>query len=93
MPKYRFDLPQLKDRVFLSDGGLETTLIFHDGIQLPHFASYVLLETEEGRERLKGSTRNTSRSRRNAASASSWTARPGAPIRTGVWRSVTAPRS
>ena len=54
MPKYRFDLPQLKDRVFLSDGGLETTLIFHDGIQLPHFASYVLLETEEGRERLKG---------------------------------------
>jgi hypothetical protein len=34
MTKYRNRLPQLGDRLFLTDGGLETTLIFHDGIEL-----------------------------------------------------------
>ncbi|MEQ1951192.1 homocysteine S-methyltransferase family protein [Mesorhizobium yinganensis] len=53
MSKYRHDLPQLKGGLFLSDGGMETQLIFLDGVELPHFASYVLLETEEGRARLK----------------------------------------
>ena len=33
---------------FITDGGLETTLIFHDGIDLPHFASFDLLKTPEG---------------------------------------------
>ena len=28
VPKYRDGLPQLKGEVFLTDGGLETTLIF-----------------------------------------------------------------
>ena len=28
-------LPQLSDAVFITDGGLETTLIFHDGFDLP----------------------------------------------------------
>jgi homocysteine S-methyltransferase len=32
---------------------METQLIFLDGVELPHFASYVLLGTEEGRARLK----------------------------------------
>ncbi|HEY8580206.1 MAG TPA: homocysteine methyltransferase, partial [Beijerinckiaceae bacterium] len=49
---YRRNLPQLADRLFLTDGGLETTLIFHDGLDLPCFASFVLLDTEEGRARL-----------------------------------------
>ena len=31
MAKYRSKLPQLSDRLFLTDGGLETTLIFHEG--------------------------------------------------------------
>ncbi len=53
MFKYRSALPQLKGRLFLSDGGMETTLIFHEGAELPHFASYVLLETPEGRAMLK----------------------------------------
>jgi hypothetical protein len=35
MSKYRRRLPQLGDRVFLTDGGLETTLVFHEGIELP----------------------------------------------------------
>lgn len=46
-------LPQLSGDMFLSDGGLETTLIFHDGVELPHFAAFVLLDDELGRERLK----------------------------------------
>ncbi|MFU0502995.1 homocysteine S-methyltransferase family protein [Pseudaminobacter sp. NGMCC 1.201702] len=52
MAKYRNRLPQLEDRTFLSDGGMETTLIFHEGMDLPHFASFVLVSTEEGRARL-----------------------------------------
>jgi homocysteine S-methyltransferase len=53
MPKYRNSLPQLRGGTFLSDGGMETTLIFHEGIELPHFASCVLVDTAEGRQRLK----------------------------------------
>lgn len=52
MTKYRHDLPQLRGGTFLTDGGMETTLIFHEGLDLPHFASLVLLETEEGRRQL-----------------------------------------
>jgi homocysteine S-methyltransferase len=29
--KYRERLPQLDGGLFLSDGGLETTLVFHEG--------------------------------------------------------------
>ena len=32
MPKYRSNLPQLADRLFLTDGGIETTLIYSDGL-------------------------------------------------------------
>lgn len=46
-------LPQLAGGFFLSDGGLETTLVFLDRIELPHFAAFVLLADELGRERLK----------------------------------------
>ncbi|MFC5069366.1 homocysteine S-methyltransferase family protein [Flaviflagellibacter deserti] len=53
MPKYRNDLPQLGDTLFLTDSGLETTLIFHDGMELPHFASFDLLKTAAGRKRLR----------------------------------------
>jgi S-methylmethionine-dependent homocysteine/selenocysteine methylase len=53
MPTYRNDLPQLADSVFLTDGGIETTLIFHDGLDLPEFAAFVLLDDEGGRETLR----------------------------------------
>ena len=46
---YRESLPQLAERMLLTDGGLETTLIFHDGLELPGFASFPLLEHDEGR--------------------------------------------
>ena len=39
-------------RLFLADGGLETTLIFHRGIELPCFASFTLLADEAGRAAL-----------------------------------------
>lgn len=43
-------LPQLGGGLFLTDGGMETTLIFHEGLDLPHFAAFALLKTEAGRE-------------------------------------------
>lgn len=46
-------LPQTRGGLFLTDGGLETTLIFHEGIELPHFAAFVLLKDEAGREALR----------------------------------------
>ena len=52
MAKYRQNLPQLANRTFLSDGGMETTLIFLEGIDLPHFASFTLMATPEGRQKL-----------------------------------------
>ena len=36
-------LPQLSGRPFLTDGGIETQLIFLEGLDLPHFASFHLL--------------------------------------------------
>ncbi len=43
-------LPQLTaDRPFLTDGGLETTLVFHQGLDLPDFAAFPLLDSDEGR--------------------------------------------
>jgi homocysteine S-methyltransferase len=49
MAKYRNDLPQRHGGTFLADGGMETTLIFHEGVELPHFASFVLMDTAQGR--------------------------------------------
>lgn len=48
--KYRNALPQLNGQQMLADGGLETTLVFHDGIDLPLFAAFKALETAQGVE-------------------------------------------
>ena len=43
-------LPQLEDdALLLTDGGLETSLIFHQGLELPDFAAFVLLDDAGGR--------------------------------------------
>lgn len=52
MSAYREALPQLAGDVFVTDGGIETTLIFHDGFDLPHFAAFDLLRLPDGREAL-----------------------------------------
>ena len=46
-------LPQLDGGLFLTDGGLETTLIFDHGIELPEFAAFTLLGDDAGREALR----------------------------------------
>ena len=51
--RYRSALPQLAGVPFLTDGGIETTLIFHDGLELPHFAAYDLLSRDGGPEALR----------------------------------------
>jgi len=38
---------------FVTDGGLETDLIFHHGVNLPEFAAFPLLENAEGRRLLR----------------------------------------
>jgi S-methylmethionine-dependent homocysteine/selenocysteine methylase len=48
MTKYRNHLPQLSGDLFITDGGMETTLIFHEGWELPEFASFDLLKHEAG---------------------------------------------
>lgn len=48
MSTYRTHLPQLDGGFFLTDGGLETSLMFHQGLELPHFAAFDLLKDEEG---------------------------------------------
>jgi S-methylmethionine-dependent homocysteine/selenocysteine methylase len=46
-------LPQLEGGLFLTDGGIETTLIFHQGLELPAFAAFVLLADEAGTGELR----------------------------------------
>ncbi len=54
MSLYRNRLPQLGSDLFLTDGGLETTLVYHEGIDLPYFAAFDLLRTGAGTETLRG---------------------------------------
>lgn len=53
MAKHRTSLPQLTASTFMTDGGLETDLIFNHGIDLPEFAAFDLLKNEEGKEVLR----------------------------------------
>lgn len=53
MSKYRHRLPQLDDRLFMTDGGMETFLVFHEGVELPAFAAFDLLRRADGLERLR----------------------------------------
>lgn len=53
MAKYRAKLPQLGDKPFLTDSGLETTMIFHEGVELPLMASITMHASEAGEQRLR----------------------------------------
>ncbi len=50
---HRQSLPQLGGDLFLTDGGLETFLIFERDLDLPEFAAFVLLANESGRTELR----------------------------------------
>ena len=82
-------LPQLGNQLFLTDGGLETTLIFEDGFELPYFAAFHLLRDPKGRERSPAITSAISQSPKRMTWASFSKAQPGAPIPIGVRSWVT----
>ncbi|MGZ8231577.1 MAG: homocysteine S-methyltransferase family protein, partial [Burkholderiales bacterium] len=48
MSQYRHALPQLAGELFTTDGGLETTLNYHDRHDLPDFASFTLKRSADG---------------------------------------------
>jgi S-methylmethionine-dependent homocysteine/selenocysteine methylase len=50
---FRDKLPQLSGGLFMTDGGMETTLIFRDGIDLPCFAAFNLHKDDEGEESIR----------------------------------------
>ncbi|MND89432.1 bifunctional homocysteine S-methyltransferase/5,10-methylenetetrahydrofolate reductase protein [compost metagenome] len=52
MKNDRQRLPHLGQEIYLTDGGLETTLIFHRGLELPFFASFPLIDDANGRAEL-----------------------------------------
>jgi S-methylmethionine-dependent homocysteine/selenocysteine methylase len=52
MTNAKIDLRELGETVLLTDGGLETSLVFLEGLDLPFFAAFPLLAEQEGRERL-----------------------------------------
>lgn len=45
-------LPELGGSPFLTDAGLETCMVFKDGLELPSFASFVLLDDPAGLDKL-----------------------------------------
>ena len=51
--KYRNKLPQLGSKMFITDGGLETTLVFLRNIDLPMFAAFPLVNNNDGIQQLK----------------------------------------
>jgi S-methylmethionine-dependent homocysteine/selenocysteine methylase len=50
---FRDRLPQLDGGLFLTDGGIETVLIFHEGLELPDFAAFDLLKDDAGTNALR----------------------------------------
>jgi S-methylmethionine-dependent homocysteine/selenocysteine methylase len=81
MPKYRHNLPQLSECLFLTDGGIETTLIFHDGLDLPQFAAFDLLKHDQGCDALSRYFR------RYASIATNYEV--GLILESATWRSST----
>ncbi len=53
MTESKRNLPQESSDIFLTDGGLETTLVFIEGFELPCFAAFDLLKDEKGYNALR----------------------------------------
>lgn len=52
MARYRSALPQLGGGPFLTDGGIETSMIVNEGLELREFAVFPLLASSQGRAAL-----------------------------------------
>ena len=90
---HRGSLPQLEGGLFFTDGGLETTLIFHRGRDLPAFAAFDLLKDDDGTEELRRTTSSPTWTwPRSAAPGSCWRAPRGGPARDGPRRPDTRRR-
>lgn len=46
-------LPQTRGQMFITDGGIETHLIFNEELDLPHFSVFQLNDSEDGRETIR----------------------------------------
>ena len=79
--------------VYLTDGGLETTLVFLEGIDLPDFAAFPLLDSDDGRAHSTATSRPTSTSPSGTAPASCSTPPPGERTATGASGSGTTTRA
>ena len=88
MAKYRHALPQLSGKLFLTDGGIETTLIFHEGLTLPYFAAFDLLQHAAGRAHCASISAPMPPWPGSMLSAAFWRARPGGPVRIGARNSA-----
>lgn len=53
MAKSKTIFPHESAELFLTDGGLETTLVFLEGFELPYFAAFDLLKDEKGYNAIK----------------------------------------
>ena len=89
MAKYRHQLPQLQGGLFLSDGGLETSLIYGEGLDLPYFAAFPLLRSEDGRAALTRYFRNyldvaKSRGLGFILDTATWRANPDWAVKLGI---------
>lgn len=71
-------LPQLNGPIFLTEAGLETDLIFNNGLEIPDFATYPLLESANGRRTLNRYFQSVIDIARRA--------RTGAVLETPTWR-------
>ena len=84
MARYRNNLPQLGGEFFLTDGGIETTLIFREGLELPYFAAFDLLKHTEGTAALRKYFQTYAEMARRYESAAFSRAQPGAPAWIGI---------
>jgi S-methylmethionine-dependent homocysteine/selenocysteine methylase len=78
MAKVRRALPQMSGSLFLTDGGIETTLIFLERLDLPLFAAFHLLRTGQGEEALMNYFRTYAELARKH--------RSGLVLETATWR-------
>ena len=81
---YRDSLPLADGLLFLTDAGMETALIFHQGQELPSFATFPLLEHEAGRDALRTYYEPFLELARTRALGSSSAAAPGAQAPIGA---------
>ena len=95
LAKYRNRLPQRDGGLFLTDSGLETTLIFHEGWELPRFEAFTLLASARGQAVLRGyyerHVRLAVRQRMGfVAESPTWRANPDWGARVGYDRAALA---